>query len=255
MQTRIISGVVALIAFVVVLFLGPVAIRVAMTFLTLLGIYEMKRMVGNNFNLDLIATALVIGLTFFTVLDQALALLFLYLLFCLIMSMIQKGVDYRLFLGNAFSTVYVSVPMFLLMRAILFSPVKLSYLLIFLVAWGTDTVAYFAGSFFGQRPMAPITSPKKTWEGAIGGTLGALVLSLLFGVIFLKGINILALMVFAVVGSIVSQLGDLGVSHLKRAAGVKDSGVFLPGHGGLLDRFDSVFAVTAVYYLFILWLF
>lgn len=255
MQTRIISGVVALIAFIVVLFLGPVAIRVALTLLALLGIYELKRMVGNNFNLDFIATALVVALAFFTVLDQAWALLFLYFLFCLIMSMIQKGVDYRLFLGNAFSTAYVAGPMFLLMRAILFSPVKYAYLLIFIIAWGSDTIAYFAGSYFGQRPMAPITSPKKTWEGAIGGTIGALILSLLIGLLLLDGVNLLALVVFSIVGSIVAQLGDLAISHLKRAVQIKDSGVFLPGHGGLLDRFDSVFAVTAVYYLFVLWLF
>jgi phosphatidate cytidylyltransferase len=255
MQTRIISAIVALIAFIVVLFLGPVAIRVALIFLTLLGIYELKRMIGNNFNLDFIATALVVALAFFTVLDQALALIFLYLLFCLIMSMIQKGVDFRGFIGNAFSTAYVAIPMFLLMRAILFSPVNLAYLLIFIIAWGTDTIAYFAGSFFGQRPLAPITSPKKTWEGAIGGTIGALILSLIFGLLVLDGVDLIALVVFSIVGSIVSQLGDVAISHLKRATGIKDSGVFLPGHGGLLDRFDSLFAVTAVYYLFILWLF
>jgi len=254
-QTRIISGVLALIAFIAVLYLGPVAIRVALTLLTLLGIYEMKRMIGNNFNLDFIVTALIVALTFFTVLDQALALLFLYFVFSLLMSMLQKGVDYRGFVGNVFSTAYVGIPMFLLMRAILFTPVPYAYLLIFIIAWGTDTIAYFAGSYFGSRPMAPITSPKKTWEGAIGGTIGALLIALLVGVILIDGINLLALVVFSIVGSIVAQLGDLAISHLKRTTEIKDSGVFLPGHGGLLDRFDSVFAVTAVYYLFVLWLF
>ena len=99
MQTRIISGVIALIAFIAVLFLGPVAVRVALTLLAILGIYEMKRTIGTNFNLDFIVTALVVALTFFTILDQALAILFLYFLFCLIMSMIQKSRDIRLFLG------------------------------------------------------------------------------------------------------------------------------------------------------------
>lgn len=255
MQTRIISGVIALIAFIAVLFLGPVAVRVALTLLAILGIYEMKRTIGTNFNLDFIVTALVVALTFFTILDQALAILFLYFLFCLIMSMIQKSRDIRLFLGNAFSVAYVTIPLFLLMRAIVYTPVPLGYLLIFLIAWGTDTIAYFSGSYFGSRLMAPVTSPKKTWEGAIGGTLGALILSLLFGIIFLDGVNILGLIVFSIVGSIVSQFGDLAISHLKRSAGIKDSGVFLPGHGGVLDRFDSVLAVTVVYYLFVLWVF
>lgn len=237
------------------LFLGGVAVRVALTLITLLGIYELKRAIGTNFNLDFIVTALVVALTFFTILDQAIAIVFLYLLFCLIMSMIQKGIDIRLFLGNAFSVVYVTLPMFLLMRSIVYTPVKLGYILIFLVAWGTDTIAYFAGSYFGQRKLAPITSPKKTWEGAIGGTLGAIILSSLFGIIFLDGVSLLGLIVFSLVGSIVSQLGDLALSHVKRSAGIKDSGTFLPGHGGVLDRFDSVFAVTMVYYLFVLWIY
>ena len=122
-------------------------------------------------------------------------------------------------------------------------------ILALLVTWATDTGAYFSGRALGRHRLAPRISPKKTWEGSIGGLLwavgGALLLSWLFGV---PGNPLHAAAVGAIVG-IVSQLGDLAESMLKRQTGVKDSGRSIPGHGGVLDRLDSLlFAVPVVYY-------
>ena len=126
-------------------------------------------------------------------------------------------------------------------------------LLALIVVWSSDTFAYFAGKFFGKRFLYETISPKKTWEGAIGGTLGALILSNIYGFFFLPRFGFLIISVISLALSVAAILGDLCESLLKRAANVKDSGSILPGHGGFLDRFDGVvFALPVIYS--ILWL-
>lgn len=117
----------------------------------------------------------------------------------------------------------------------------------FICTWATDTGAYFAGRAFGRHKLAPAVSPKKTWEGAAGGTvLGAAAGWALAPAVALAGAQgVLLGLLVAVAG----QVADLAESALKRYAGVKDSGTLLPGHGGILDRFDSaLFTVPLVYY-------
>ncbi|NLY91023.1 MAG: phosphatidate cytidylyltransferase [Firmicutes bacterium] len=118
----------------------------------------------------------------------------------------------------------------------------------FAVIWGTDTGAYFIGSAWGRTPLAPRLSPHKTVEGAAGGLLvGTLTGTLVGSVLQLPLVWLLGA---GLVTSFTGQLGDLFESFLKRIAGLKDSGVFLPGHGGVLDRFDSaLLAMPVVYYL------
>ncbi|MBO4235501.1 MAG: phosphatidate cytidylyltransferase [Firmicutes bacterium] len=117
-----------------------------------------------------------------------------------------------------------------------------------IVAFGTDIAAYFTGYFLGKHKLCPNLSPKKTIEGAIGGVLGALILGIIFGLIFkIKIFPHIILM--SIIGSVLSQLGDLTASAFKRKMGIKDYGNLIPGHGGILDRFDSVlFAAPAIYY-------
>ena len=122
-----------------------------------------------------------------------------------------------------------------------------------LVVWSSDTFAYFGGKYFGQRLFYETISPKKTWEGAIAGSLGALVVSLVYASININGISFIQIGVMSLTMSIVSMLGDLCESMMKRAANVKDSGNILPGHGGFLDRFDGVVFALPVMYAF-LWL-
>lgn len=111
----------------------------------------------------------------------------------------------------------------------------------------TDIGAYFFGKRFGKHKLAPVISPKKTWEGSVGGTFGAVVLlsgaALLlehFGWIQVK---LLGFLIYLLAASCISQLGDLTFSSIKRIAGIKDYGTLLPGHGGILDRFDSLLTV------------
>ncbi len=119
--------------------------------------------------------------------------------------------------------------------------------LAFVGTWAADTFAFFVGSRFGRHKLAPAVSPGKTWEGVAGGLVGSVV-----GVTALGGLGFLPLVHSVAIGllvGVVAPLGDLVESSIKRYAGVKDSGRLLPGHGGVLDRFDSImFVAPAVYY-------
>ena len=128
-------------------------------------------------------------------------------------------------------------------------------ILAFLAAFATDTAAYFTGRLIGRHKMAPSVSPGKTWEGAVGGFLGAVgaTVSLVHLFAGLPTNLSLAVTLGAIIG-IASQLGDLGESKLKRLADAKDSGRLIPGHGGLLDRLDSLLPVfPLVYYASLNW--
>jgi len=126
--------------------------------------------------------------------------------------------------------------------------------LMFLV-WGADSGAYFAGHRFGRHKLAPTISPGKTWEGVAGGLVTVFILALLTGYLGwqFRAEELLIWLVLSLVTGLISVLGDLFESRLKRAAGVKDSGVLIPGHGGVLDRIDAFTAAAPVFAL--AWLF
>ncbi len=118
--------------------------------------------------------------------------------------------------------------------------------------WVADSAAYFGGRSLGRRPLAPAISPKKTWEGVWSGALGGLAAGVLLGV--LLGLPLGPAAAIGALGASVGLIGDLAESALKRAAGVKDSGTLLPGHGGVLDRFDATLFVAPVAYVLLrLW--
>lgn len=120
--------------------------------------------------------------------------------------------------------------------------------LVFITAFGTDIMAYFSGYFFGKHKLCPVISPKKTIEGAVGGTLGSMILCGVFGYFFMPDFLIHCLII-GLLGAVVSQFGDLTASIFKRKMGIKDYGNLIPGHGGIMDRFDSVlFTAPLVYY-------
>lgn len=129
----------------------------------------------------------------------------------------------------------------------------ISVWLIFLGAWGADTCAYCAGMLFGKHKMAPVLSPKKSVEGAIGGILGSALLSLAYAMIFnrlgyLDSKFIYIYPIAAFFAAIISIFGDLFASAIKRKYGIKDYGKLIPGHGGVLDRFDSIIFVAPIIY-------
>lgn len=117
-------------------------------------------------------------------------------------------------------------------------------LLAFAVTWGNDTFAYFAGLAFGKHRLYERISPKKSWEGAIGGIAGALVGAFLVRALLLPGLAVPVALAAALGASVLGPLGDLAESLAKRAAGVKDSGTIIPGHGGVLDRIDALLFVA-----------
>ncbi len=117
-----------------------------------------------------------------------------------------------------------------------------------LIAVGTDVFAYFTGLFIGKHKLCPKISPKKTVEGAIGGLIGSIVFCSIFGFLVF-GESIWHFVVAGLVGSVFAQVGDLCASIFKRKMGIKDYGHLIPGHGGILDRFDSLlFTASFVYY-------
>ncbi|MEO7920521.1 MAG: phosphatidate cytidylyltransferase, partial [Thermoanaerobaculia bacterium] len=120
-------------------------------------------------------------------------------------------------------------------------------LFLLLTVWVGDSAAYYVGRRWGKKKLAPVVSPKKTWAGLVGQMIGGTVLGLLFGVLMRAGlVQILALGVLGAVISGVAVIGDLVESTFKRSSGVKDSGGLLPGHGGLLDRLDSLLYAAPV---------
>ena len=132
---------------------------------------------------------------------------------------------------------------------------KYLYYICFLGAWITDIFAYFCGRAFGKHKLIPDVSPKKTVEGSIGGTLFCIVVTVVFGIVVEALVPSITanIAVFAVGGLLiaaVSQIGDLSMSVIKRKYGIKDYGFIFPGHGGMLDRFDSVIAVSALLMVF-----
>lgn len=127
--------------------------------------------------------------------------------------------------------------------------------LIFIAAWGSDTCAYCTGMLIGKHKMPSELSPKKTIEGCIGGIVGAALLGFFYGIVFQNQVvdvsnPAVAFAVIGGVGSVISQIGDLAASAIKRNYEIKDYGKLIPGHGGILDRFDSIiFTAPIVYFL------
>lgn len=125
-------------------------------------------------------------------------------------------------------------------------------LLLFFVVWSSDTAAYFVGTSFGRRPLAPRVSPKKTVEGAVAGVLGALFAAFLASVWFYRRLSLIDCVVLGLGLGTIGLLGDLVESMLKRGAGLKDSASLVPGHGGILDRVDSLlYAGPLLYYYYV----
>ncbi len=154
----------------------------------------------------------------------------------------------------------------------IYAPIMLSYLymtrclengfyivwLIFISSWICDTCAYLVGMAIGKHKLAPILSPKKSIEGAVGGVIGSAVVGLLYAFVLIRTgtSNENMLWVFPVisaVGAMISQVGDLAASAIKRNFNIKDYGKLIPGHGGIMDRFDSViFTSPMIYYMAVL---
>ena len=131
-------------------------------------------------------------------------------------------------------------------------------LLIFVSSWGNDTCAYLVGRAIGKHKMSPILSPKKSIEGLIGGIVGAGILGVVFGLIYNHFMQVAhSVWIFALIGAVCALpavIGDLAASAIKRNNDIKDYGKLIPGHGGILDRFDSIIFTAPIMYYLILYL-
>ena len=152
-----------------------------------------------------------------------------------------------------FSFVYAPLMMSFIFLARTLPYGRFVYALIFFSSWICDTFAYFSGRLFGRHKMAPVLSPKKTIEGAVGGAAGSTLVCFITGIVaeaVYPGARVrLAFALIGLAGSVISMIGDLAASAVKRDHGIKDYGSVIPGHGGIMDRFDSVIFTAPVIYL------
>ena len=195
-----------------------------------------------------LATLIVIcGLIFKLNVESIMALYLIvvcmYCVSCGINLPLVRPEDDKAFLNGMFTggmIFYISFPLFCFVSALLFVPNGWYYMVIGLFApWGTDTFAYFTGVALGKHKIVPHISPKKTWIGFIGGVaMSVLAAFVLYEVGILK-FPLIHSLILALIMSVAGVYGDLYESQWKRVFGVKDSGNIIPGHGGLLDRFDS----------------
>ena len=178
----------------------------------------------------------------------------MYCVSCGIALPLARPEDDKAFLNGIFTggmIFYISFPLFCLDLAMLFLPHGWFYMVIGLFApWATDTFAYFTGVTLGKHKIVPHISPKKTWEGCIGGAIFCALAVLIYSCLIIYKLDDIqmgiipygVLMFFlGILISIMSQLGDWFCSIIKRRTGIKDFGNIFPGHGGMLDRFDSTF--------------
>ena len=263
MKTRIIAGVIGGLLFLFLIFQGGIWLSLAVACLSILATREICQLLQKtgievSFPLVLLFNLIMtIGQSF--VLPEGShrlpagdfgGLYFLALLFIVFLINMGKGVT-QTTLVSIFAHLFVLFyPGFLFLYIISIRNWQ-CLIFAFAVIWGTDSGAYFIGSALGKTPLASKLSPNKTVEGALGGLVVGTLSGVLFGLFF-------QFPLFWSIGtglltSIAGQTGDLLESLLKRTAGLKDSGVFMPGHGGVLDRFDSAFfALPVVYYLALL---
>lgn len=164
-------------------------------------------------------------------------------------------ISYRADVSSIFGVFYVSVMLSYVYQTRMLPGGAYIVWLIFLCSWGCDTCAYCVGVLIGKHKMAPVLSPKKSWEGAVGGVVGAALLTLIYCFVFQGSMgstnrDIIMLCMICAIGAIISMIGDLTASAIKRNYDIKDYGRLIPGHGGILDRFDSViFTAPIIYYL------
>ena len=128
--------------------------------------------------------------------------------------------------------------------------------MVFISSWISDTFAYFTGMLLGKHKLAPVLSPKKSIEGSIGGVAGSALAGALFGYLFStqvgQEVNLMVVCaILGALGSVISQIGDLAASGIKRNFEIKDYGTLIPGHGGIMDRFDSVIVTAPIIYFLV----
>lgn len=270
MKQRIISGVFIVILALLILIPGGYVLGISSYILSLIAYRELLNAIGTSGKKDTktklsFSSIEILGYIDITIyyllmvlLDDRIWLL-LSLFFGLITFMALYVFTFPKYTSKAVMMSFFSLCYGPMMLGFMYMTRQLEYgqffiWLIFISSWVSDTFAYFSGSLLGRHKLAPILSPKKSIEGAIGGILGAAIVGGAFTWFFIdplipgKSIT-LVFVVISAIGSIVAQIGDLAASAIKRNEDIKDYGALIPGHGGIMDRFDSVIFTAPMIYM------
>lgn len=261
MKTRVISSIIALPILLIPLIYGGRILVSILFLISLIGLYEFYRAYKINLQLRIIGYTATLAYYLLLIFDKSIYLQEFFGLFFLILLIsyvfLYPKNDLKEIMTIFIGFFYV---VYLLSYILMVRNVEMygawSIWLIFIVAFGSDTLAYFVGVNFGKHRLAEKLSPKKSIEGSIGGIIGASVLCGIYGFILFnmgKIVDPSKIIIFVLIGgigSILSQIGDLAASAMKRQTDIKDFGKIMPGHGGILDRLDSIiFTAPFVYYI------
>lgn len=257
--TRTLSGIVLLVLMLATIIPGGNVLFIANMFISLVGVYELYKVLGLEKKIPGITGYISVIAYYLLIFTGKTQYIFTLLIVFLIILLAQY-----VFMFPEYKTEHVSNAI----MCMLYAGVMLSYIyivrmgdngaytvwLIFLCSWGSDTCAYLAGVAFGKHKMAPVLSPKKSIEGAVGGVVGAAVLGAVYAAIFFVHIDfkinpVIVFSLICAVGALISMVGDLAASAIKRNHNIKDYGNIIPGHGGIMDRFDSVIYVAPIIWI------
>jgi phosphatidate cytidylyltransferase len=251
-------GAAMLLPFIIFIFIGGIWLHYGIMILSILGMFEFYNVVKRKNIHTINSLGYLLCIIYFIFLTDknysnvliSIIILFLMMMLCItVIKLKYNFIDIAVTLLG-----FLYIPVFLGYIVLVNNKINGNYLvwLIFISSWLCDTAAYYTGRLFGKNKLCPEISPKKTKEGAIGGFLGSTIACGILGIIFHKlGVNI-PIYNYFIIGSLCGvfcQFGDLVASAIKRFVGVKDYSHLIPGHGGILDRFDSIlFASVIVYY-------
>ena len=259
MKQRMISAFVGVILLFVVLATGKIGLDVAIVLISCMAIFEVMSALGLSKNKTMMTISLLMPIAVMLAShfcrEHMYAVLFVFLAAYLI-SMLFLHSKYSFDYVVKFFTVSVMISVSLIhlsfVRRMDYGVICIFFVLI--GSWITDSCAYFTGIAIGKHKLAPSISPKKTIEGSIGGIVGVTVIitayALICGNIIDKDVNIISTVAIGIVSGVLSQFGDLCASIIKRENDIKDFGNIMPGHGGVMDRFDSfIFVAPVVCYI------
>ncbi len=263
-RERLISGIIMVMLIVITIFSGGYILLGMVTLISLIGLMEIYRVENIHKSiLGITGYLACIGLSSLLILKKEehvfmLLIMFFLLLVAIYVLTFPKFKSSNLLMAF-FGFFYIVVMLSYIFRLRTMEDGLILTGLIFISAWGCDTCAYCVGMLIGRHKLAPKLSPKKSIEGSIGGILGAVLLGIIYALILKENITKLEnpVLVFAIIcglGSVISQIGDLMASAIKRNYNIKDYGNLIPGHGGILDRFDSIIVTAPVIYFLALFL-
>lgn len=255
-RTRFASGVVLMAITITLMVCGSYPLFWVITLISLVGLFELYHAVRTEKTFPAFTGYLSSIVIDMLILNDKYEYLLMWIIFTLMVFMTCYVISYPKYNSEQvtmlfFGLIYVTVMLSFVFKVRFVENGILLVWLIFIGAWGSDTCAYCVGKLIGKHKMPSKLSPNKTIEGCIGGILGAALIGFIFAAVFYDKRSVWwQLPVIGAVSSVISQIGDLAASAIKRNCNIKDYGHLIPGHGGILDRFDSIiFTAPVVYYL------